>query len=151
NGLGERLHALAELVRAPVVDWAAVQASCSDLLEQVAAMTVTGEPARLTARLLGALGLRLQEEQQPGTQQCVDRVEAVGRQGLGSDLDFLQVLARFADSQLQLGRTDKARALAGEVLDSLQRLGIGEHWLRRSAERIRGLALCLGGEEAAGE
>jgi serine/threonine protein kinase len=150
-GMAEALHELAGLLRRPEVDWAAVQARCSGLLGTVAAMTIASEPARLTGRLLAAVGFRLQAEGQPGSQEFVDRLEAVARQGFGADVDFLHVVARFADSQLQLGRTDKARALASEVLDSMRRLGLGEHWVQLWAERIRGLALCLGDEPAAGE
>jgi hypothetical protein len=121
------------------------------LLSALAELTLATEPARLAGQLLGKVGLRLQAEGQPGSEAFIDRLEAVARQSLGEDVDFLHVLAAFADGQLRLGRYDKARGLAAEVLGSLARLGIREHWLLLWAERIRGLALALGAEPAAGE
>jgi hypothetical protein len=95
--------------------------------------------------------MRLQEEELPGSGEFLDRIEAVARQAVGTDVDFPQVLGRFAESQLRLGRFAAARRLASELIDRLAKLGIGDHWLQLRAERIRGLALVLTGEVAAGE
>lgn len=150
-GLADQLSALGAQLAKTTVDWPAVQTGCEAVLTSVGSLTLAAEPARLTGRLLSAVGLRLQAEGQPGSADFLERLEALVRKSLGSDVDFLQVIARFADSQLQIGRLDKARALATEVTTAMTRLQLDDHWVQWWAERIRGLALCLGEEPAAGE
>jgi tetratricopeptide (TPR) repeat protein len=102
-------------------------------------------------RLLAAVGLALQSDHRPGSDDLMQRLEQIARQVLGNDVDFQVLLARFAQTRLQVGQLKEAIAMADEVLADLQRKELTEHWLSAQAERIRGQALVRSGEGTAGE
>ncbi|HEX5051763.1 MAG TPA: serine/threonine-protein kinase [Planctomycetota bacterium] len=145
-----QLRQLAALVLAPG-DADELETRCGELLDLVAGRPRDAETTRIVGRLLGAVALRLAEEGRSGGPRFLERLEQVTRQTLDDDVDFLQLLGRFADFQLGIGRFDDARRCSSEVLDGLQRLGLRGHWLQLRAERVHGLALALGGEPAVGE
>jgi hypothetical protein len=149
--LAARLREVGDIVQRPRDDWTELRRLCLTVLDQVAGMPWDDPRTRLVGALLGAVSLLVLDEALPGGEVLLDRLEVVARQSLGGDVDFLQVVGRLAEAHLRLGRFAPARRLAVEVLEALSRAGIGAHWLQLSCERIRGLALALGDEPAAGE
>ncbi|HEX6811994.1 MAG TPA: serine/threonine-protein kinase [Planctomycetota bacterium] len=133
---------------------------CDGLLILLAGMpTSSGEPGdepgafdfMIGGRLLAAVGLALQSDHLPGSDDLMQRLEHLARKVLGGDVDFLTVLVNFAESRLLGGQAKAALDTAGEAVTALQRLELTGHRLWAQAERVRGLALVLSGEPAAGE
>ena len=130
---------------------AAVVSDCDRLLILLTGMPHESDDFMIGGRLLAAVGLALQLDHCHGSEALVQRLEDVAREVLGRDVDFLLVFATFAENRLQAGQAKAALELAGEVLAGLHRLELTGHWLQAQAERLRGQALVLSGEPAAGE
>jgi serine/threonine protein kinase len=140
----------AALLRSPIAA-AELQAACEQLFARIVAAAADPEAARLSARMLAEVAMHLQEREIAVADDLLHRLEDLRRREVGDDVDFLLVLARFGEHQLRAGCFEDARRLGSEVMEGLQRFGLQEHWLHLRAERIRGLALAMGGEPAAGE
>ncbi|MBX3461705.1 MAG: serine/threonine protein kinase [Planctomycetes bacterium] len=145
------LQRLVEPLRGGGSPWAEVLVACDAALEALAGKPWDAAATRLAARLVSAVGQLLQDAGVAGSEPLLDRLEVVARGGLGGDVDFLLLLGRFAERQLDAGRWASARRLAAEVLASLDARGVRDHWLVLQCERVRGLALALADEPAAGE
>jgi hypothetical protein len=149
--LSKRLSAIATELTSAGEHAAEVVSDCDRLLILLAGMDQKSDEFLIGGRLLAAVGLALQSDHCPGSDDLVQRLEATARKVLGEDVDFLGVLVNFAESQLRAGQGKAALDLASEVLAGLQRQHLTGHWLQAQAERIRGQALVLSGEPAAGE
>jgi len=149
--LSKRLSAIATELASAGEHAAAVVSHCDRLLILLAGMQQKSDEFLIGGRLLAAVGLALQLDHCPGSDDLVQRLEETARQVLGEDVDFLGVLVNFAENQLRAGQAKAALDLASEVLAGLQRQQLTGHWLQAQAERIRGQALVLSGEPAAGE
>jgi serine/threonine protein kinase len=148
--VGRRLEAIATDL--PVAEREAeVVSHCDRLLTLLSGMQRESTDFLIGGRLLAAVGLALQSDHRPGSDDLMQRLEQIARQVLGNDVDFQVLLARFAETRLQVGQLKEAIAMADEVLADLQRKKLTEHWLSAQAERIRGQALVRSGERTAGE
>jgi len=157
--LAKRLSAIATELPSAGKSALTVVSHCDRLLILLTGMQPVSKEFRIGGRLLAAVGLALQSDRCQGSDDLVQRMEQVARQVLGGDVDdegapplsFLLVLVNFAENRLQSGQAKPALELADEVLASLHRHELTGHWLQAQAERIRGQALVLTGEVAAGE
>src|SRR5262249_8109418 len=121
-----------------------------DVIARVSGLPPTDEVAQYASRMLGTLMLLLEDRDLGAGHLMLARLEAAAR-SMPDEWALVLLLVRFAEHQLRSGAYAEARRLSGDVLAMLDGLGFGSHWLRLQAERLRGLALALDGEAAAGE
>jgi len=115
------------------------------------APTLSHVERRLLGQVLFSTSLALHHEQAPGSGELLQRMEAIARDALEGDPEFAATMLRMAENHLEMGQPERALTLANETLAQLENFSLSKHWLSAQGERVRGIALSLGDDEAAGE
>ena len=121
------------------------------MMQDVGAPALSRAERRLLGQVLFSTSLALHHDEVPGSGELLQRMEGVARDALDGDPEFAGTMLRMAENHLEMGQPRRALALANETLARLESFSLSQHWLNAQAQRVRGLALALGDDQASGE